>query len=421
MTIQGQQVVRRRAPGAFAVAISTLSIAAHKSASAQTFDVVVRASRGADALEWQTDYACSLLGSGWTVTSGLSWSFAVAEDRSTFTYRLHLVAGAVVNTQIPFTVTDKRTQAKYAYSIAFATVEDGGKGDKGEQGIAGCILRTSEWSVGATYHNDEGLASGTRYLDVAIVTAADGTFAAYKCRRTHTATESNAPTSGTDTAEWENFDELAPVYTPLLLARNAVVRFGQTNRMLIMNSEQKIQACLQGTDDEENGYTFWSGGETPETARFRVRYDGRIEAVDGLFSGFIYSRELVLTEDNLSEYTEEDPYGGMTLSLKLTGQRIRMKLSTPYGIYIPSIYPEITTYTEEYKELCRSYVGAKLMIYVDSGAAVMTGNIRKEENGTASSHSIEAGCFCILTCCLTATDGKEDIYWLIRKGKQNGK
>lgn len=51
----------------------------------------------------------------------------------------------------------------------------------GENGLQGCILRQSEWAKGIEYRNDEALTSGTRYLDIAIVTTGANTFNAYKC------------------------------------------------------------------------------------------------------------------------------------------------------------------------------------------------------------------------------------------------
>lgn len=46
----------------------------------------------------------------------------------------------------------------------------GDNGNPGKDGLPGCIHRQSEWVVGVEYRNDEALTSGTRYLDIAIVT-----------------------------------------------------------------------------------------------------------------------------------------------------------------------------------------------------------------------------------------------------------
>lgn len=284
------------------------------------------------------------------------------------------------------------------------------------KGIPGMVVRTSEWTVGALYHNDENLTGGVRYLDVVTVTNSDGSYSIYQCRQTHTSTASNKPSS----SMWTAVNKFTtPIYTPLIIADNAVLRFGQTNRMLIMNSKQKVQGCLGGVEDEVNGYPLWIGGETAEKANFRVGYDGHMEAIDGLFSGFVFKKEIVITDDNLSYYLEKSPWGDETISLKKTGSRIRLKIKDTCGIYIPCIYPNVTTYTEEQKDLCRSYIGTTLLIYVESGTAVFTGNFKQEETGNPSSYAVTAGRFAALTCSITGTNDKEDIYWLIRVGKQN--
>ena len=67
---------------------------------------------------------------------------------------------------------------------------DGTNGEPGKNGLQGCILRQSEWAKGIEYRNDEALTSGTRYLDIAIVTTGANTFNAYKCLKTHTSSDS---------------------------------------------------------------------------------------------------------------------------------------------------------------------------------------------------------------------------------------
>ena len=130
-------------------------------------------------------------------------------------------------------------------------------------------------------------------------------------------------------------------------------------------------------------------------------------------------KKVIITDDNLSYYLEKSPWGYDAINLKKTGSRIRLKIKDACDIYIPCIYPEVTTYTEEQKDLCRSYIGTTLLIYVESGIAVFTGNFKIKETDNPSSYSVTAGRFAALTCSITGTNDKEDIYWLIRVGKQN--
>ena len=136
---------------------------------------------------------------------------------------------------------------------------DGKDGEKGEDGLQGCILRQSEWVSGVEYRNDEALISGTRYLDIAIVTTGANTFNAYKCLKTHV---SSTSIPVTNTTYWQKFNTLQPVYTPLIMAQNAILRFMQGNQLLIMKPDGKtIVAGFVGGD-----IPFWVGGETPNNA-----------------------------------------------------------------------------------------------------------------------------------------------------------
>ena len=150
----------------------------------------------------------------------------------------------------------------------------GGDGNPGKDGLQGCILRQSEWATGVEYRNDESLTSGTRYLDIAIVTTGANTFNAYKCLKTHTSS-SSIPVS--NTTYWQKFNTLQPVYTPLIMAQNAILRFMQGNQLLIMKPDGKtIVAGLVGGD-----IPFWVGGETPNDASVYFGMGGNGKLANG--------------------------------------------------------------------------------------------------------------------------------------------
>ena len=175
------------------------------------------------------------------------------------------------------------------------------------KGIPGLIVRTTEWAAGVEYHNDENLTGGVRYLDVAMVTnGKTGLVNMFQCRKTHVSTDANKPQAGVATAEWKAVNmERMPIYTPLIIADNAVLRFGQTNRMLIMNSAGKVQGCLGGVEDEAKGFPLWIGGETAEKANFKVGYDGTLYAYKGEFSGVVRQRQTDITPDNILKYFDK--------------------------------------------------------------------------------------------------------------------
>jgi hypothetical protein len=178
------------------------------------------------------------------------------------------------------------------------------------RGIPGLIERTSEWSAGTDYHNDESLTGGIRYLDIVTVTDnTTGNFTMYQCRVTHTSTTANAP-NGADSNEWLKLNQMRPIYTPLIVAKNAVLRFAQTNRILITNSKQQVQGCFGGVEDENNGYPLWIGGATAAASKFKVKYGGQLEASEASITGKINATSGIFNNVSINSGT----IGGFTIS-----------------------------------------------------------------------------------------------------------
>lgn len=164
--------------------------------------------------------------------------------------------------------------------------QPGTPGTPGTPGIPGLIERTSEWATGVEFHNDENLTGGIRYIDLVTVTDnTTGKFEIYQCRVTHTSTAANAPSD--KSAEWLKLNQMRPIYTPLIVAKNAVLRFSQTNRILITNSKDKVQGCFGGVEDETNGYPLWIGAITAADAKFKVKYGGQLVASEASITGTI--------------------------------------------------------------------------------------------------------------------------------------
>ena len=159
-------------------------------------------------------------------------------------------------------------------------------GEQGASGLQGCILRTSEWASGVQYRNDEALTSGTRFLDIAVVTQSATSFTAYKCKLTHTSSSTNKPGSGSSwNTYWERFNMMVPVYTPLIMAQNALLRFTQTNQLLVMKADGTTVAAGMGGGD----FPIWAGAQNPEDAPFRVSIAGKLYAIDAEITGIIKS------------------------------------------------------------------------------------------------------------------------------------
>ncbi len=173
---------------------------------------------------------------------------------------------------------------------------NGEPGKDGKDGLQGCILRQSEWAKGIEYRNDEALTSGTRYLDIAIVTTGANTFNAYKCLKTHTSGDSIPVTN---TTYWQKFNSLVPVYTPLIMAQNAILRFMQGNQLLIMKGDNKtVAAGLVGGD-----YPLWVGAATPDNAPFRVLESGKVICMNAEVHGDINAIKGIFNNVNIESGT----------------------------------------------------------------------------------------------------------------------
>lgn len=356
-------------PGKDAVsfAVSQTAIVAQPSAEKQIFSVYVKGTRGNTPMKYGDEFSCSTLTDvGKEITPGLAWSFKVSDDGYDFQYLLALAPNAAVTVDIPFLITEHTTQRKYQYTISFATVSDG------DNGIPGMIVRRSEWQSGVTYHNDEDLNVTLRYLDVVTVTAADGSYDVYQCRKTHTATSANAPSAATSEL-WEPVNKFTtPIYTPLIIAANAVLRFGQTNRLLIMDTTgKKIQGCLTGVDDPTKPMA-WFGGETASAANFSLGYDGTIKALRGIFGGVMKKSKTVVTPENFLYYFQRVNDGLLYYNMKWNRLSMFFELkgdfsklmddgSDAISIVFPGIRPEGSYSIEEIEE-ARSFVGASVCI-----------------------------------------------------------
>lgn len=156
--------------------------------------------------------------------------------------------------------------------------------ENGENGLQGCILRKAEWVSGVEWRNDESLAGGTRYVDVALVrdNGTETGWRAYKCRVTHISSGGNAPGNST---YWEEFGlNTAAIFTSLIVAKNAMIEFMQGNELRIRKDYGTVTAGLSGSQSGEK-IRMWAGSSTPDDAPFRVTEDGKVHAENAEITG----------------------------------------------------------------------------------------------------------------------------------------
>lgn len=154
--------------------------------------------------------------------------------------------------------------------------EQGEQGVQGSQGIQGCVYRMTQWRSDVEYHNDSALTdadSTIRYIDVVLIPnplLATKAYA-FMCRRTHASSSDNAPSTSADNEWWTRLNDMAPIYTPLLLADNAVVTLLQSNQLLVMKDDgTTVNVGLGGGE-----YPLWIGAAEATEANFRVDSTGR--------------------------------------------------------------------------------------------------------------------------------------------------
>lgn len=181
-------------------------------------------------------------------------------------------------------------------------------GKDGTNGLDGCIQRVSVWASGTEYHNDEALTSGTRYLDVVLVenTSTNNAigYDVYKCVKTHTSSDSNMPPN---TTYWDEFDTVySSIYSSLILAKNAYIKFGTGNQFVItkteyvtdedgndvfnedgsLATETVVTAGLSGSTSGSK-IRIWAGSSDPDSAPFRVDESGNLVATNATITGTV--------------------------------------------------------------------------------------------------------------------------------------
>ena len=194
--------------------------------------------------------------------------------------------------------------------------DKGDKGDQGVQGIQGCIFRESEWSASSVqYRNDEALTSGTRYIDFALIrndAAIDG-WDVYKCLKTHVSSASNKPGN---TTYWEKLSGVGPIYTSLIIAKNASISLFQGNQVLIKKSDNTVTAGMSGSTSGQK-IRIWAGSTTPDSAPFRVNELGEFVSTKANVTGIITATLFYSPGSDMDSLADSE--GNMTVNPSTQG------------------------------------------------------------------------------------------------------
>lgn len=165
--------------------------------------------------------------------------------------------------------------------------------EAGKMGKNGCIVRNSEgWKSGATYHNDSALTKEQKYIDLIYIednNANDG-WSIYQCNVTHTATGSSFDPSAVDADKnklWTKLSAAGPMYSPLIVAKNAVLKFAQGQQFNLMEGNNIFGSFRWVKNDAD--YAFWIGGTEGSKATTSITRGGKLTAKDAVIIGTIYA------------------------------------------------------------------------------------------------------------------------------------
>ena len=163
--------------------------------------------------------------------------------------------------------------------------------EAGKMGKNGCIVRNSEgWKSGATYHNDSALTQEQKYIDLIYIedsNANDG-WSVYQCNVTHTATGSSFNPSATDSDGnrlWIKLSDAGPMYTPLIVGKNAVLKFAQGQQFNLMEGNNIFGSFRWVKNDAD--YAFWIGGTEGSKATTSITRGGKFKTTDADIVGKI--------------------------------------------------------------------------------------------------------------------------------------
>ena len=205
--------------------------------------------------------------------------------------------------------------------------DKGDQGDKGNRGYNGCIFRTSIWKTGVEYHNDTDLKKDDdKYIDIVYVanSGTDTGWDAYKCTQTHT----SGSTMGSN---WEKLSGVGPIYTPLILAKNAVLELAQSQEIHIYNNEAgSLFGCFKYTNLKSD-FALWLGASVGNQAPFGVTAGGKVIATNAVIKGEITATKGTFDKCVINDtctITKIDAVKGTIAGLQIADSSISATTST---------------------------------------------------------------------------------------------
>lgn len=166
---------------------------------------------------------------------------------------------------------------------------DGSQGPAGT-GIQGAVTRIrGAFIPGETYYDGKTEEEGTGmyWLDVVWCDNGTGTDRRYYvCRKTGTYSDSTGPTYSGARSGWEEFSYISALFTDILLANNANIKFLSGSELVILDNDGNIwgrfgapTASKPGSDSlnpDLEGTILWTGGSSLANATFALTKSGKM-------------------------------------------------------------------------------------------------------------------------------------------------
>ena len=199
-----------------------------------------------------------------------------------------------------------------------------------------------------------------------------------------------APTSASGDSNWESSGIVKTVIANTVFGTNA-------NIGGFMTSNQRMRS------------TATTDGTTPKL--LLDGQNGRIEAHEGLFTGFVRKKKTSITTSNIDNYKRSDITSNTVLDFDKCGSFVELNSGTAGYLTLPLLDSGLASYyNSDQKDLIRSHIGANLLIHNKTGSTISF-NTKHEDNGYTS-YSLPNGMFVELRC-RTKSDSatKEIVYW----------
>lgn len=174
--------------------------------------------------------------------------------------------------------------------------------------FVGDWVASTQGTTSTYYHFDNGV----RHVVLA-KESASSTKKVYFRMKQRTTAEGYCSTTQpySDTNHWEKASNIRFIAAEFILADQALLKFAQTNRILVYNSAGNVAAGMGGAEGGSNDYPLWVGADYANraTAAFRVsllgklyatgaEISGKITATQGTIGGFTIGTDSIVSTGN---------------------------------------------------------------------------------------------------------------------------